>query len=121
MVSTLVELGSTPTLPLKLVAEIGLARRQVMWQNTVRARDRRSPAGCSSSAPRTHAQLVGQARASGAEGCLLISEVELDDAAEAEQRAASPGRRPPPSGRLGARRADRPARSTPCWTCTAAG
>ncbi len=88
IVSTLVELGSTPTLPLKLVSEIGLARRQVMWQNTVRSvtvgSGRVLEVG-----PEDMLRLVSQARATGAEGCLLIGEVELDDLREAKQRASA--------------------------------
>ena len=88
MVSTLVDLGSTQTLPLQLIGQVGWARRQVMWQNTVRAVTV-GPGRALELGPEDAAQLVGQARGSGAAGCLVISEVELDDAAEAGRRAAS--------------------------------
>jgi hypothetical protein len=88
IVSTLVELGSAPTLPLKLIFEIGWARRQVMWQNTQRSVTVGS-GRVLELGPEDAQQLTGQARASSAEGCLLISEVELDDPVEAQQRASA--------------------------------
>jgi hypothetical protein len=88
IISTLVELGSTPTLPLKLISEIGWARRQVLWQNTLRSVTVGS-GRVLELGPENAMQLAGQARASGAEGCLLIGEVELEDPLEAEQRASA--------------------------------
>ena len=91
---TLVELGSSSTLPLQLLADVGASRREILWQNTLRSLlvvGIRIP---ELTAPDV-AALVGQARSVGAEGCLLVAEPELDDSDTVEQAralAASSGR-----------------------------
>ena len=75
VVRTLVELGSSLTLPLHLLADVGPARREFLWQNTlpvllvvpVRIPELGEP---------DITILVAQARALGAEGCLLVAEPE---------------------------------------------
>jgi hypothetical protein len=76
LVDTLVELGSTPVLPLQLLAELGMSRRELLWQNTLRSLlvgSVRLPELTVEDA----AELVAQARASGAECCLLVAEPEI--------------------------------------------
>jgi hypothetical protein len=58
-----------------------------MWQNTLRSVTVGS-GRVLELGPENARQLAGQARASGAEGCLLISEVELDESLEATERAS---------------------------------
>jgi hypothetical protein len=80
VVGTLVELGSSPVLPLQLLADVGLARREFLWQNTRRA----LLVGTARILELTRddaTQLVDNARSTRAEGCLLLGEVELDDEA----------------------------------------
>ncbi|HET7487984.1 MAG TPA: DUF6079 family protein [Acidimicrobiales bacterium] len=85
--ATLAELGSSPTLPLQLQAQVGTSRREVMWQNTQRSvllvttRVLDLDAG-------EAAGLVQRARAAGAEGCLVLAEPELEEQGEADARAA---------------------------------
>ena len=86
LVATLVELGSTPTLPLQLLAELGLSRRDIMWQNTLRAVTVGTVRFVELAADDV-VQLVARARAAGAEGCVLIGEIELDSSSLADQRA----------------------------------
>lgn len=77
VVRTLVELGSSPTLPLQLLTDVGPARRELLWQNTLRSLlvvALRVP----ELAPPDLAPLVAQARSLGAEGCLLVAEPEVD-------------------------------------------
>ncbi|MGI8807176.1 MAG: DUF6079 family protein [Acidimicrobiales bacterium] len=77
-VRTLVELGSSPTLPLRLLADIGPARREFLWQNTLRSM-LVVPVRVPELAEADVAKLVAQARSLGAEGCLLVAEPETDD------------------------------------------
>jgi|GEM_PF-2061830 len=88
MVSTLIELGSTPQLPLTLMKSAGLAKRQVIWQNT----ERYVTVGLSRVAewsPEDAAKAVEAARGAGAETALVVAEPELLDAAEVADRARS--------------------------------
>ncbi|MGH9185349.1 MAG: DUF6079 family protein, partial [Acidimicrobiales bacterium] len=78
VVRTVLELGSTPALPWQLLAEVGMARRELLWQNTlrsllvglVRVPELR---------PDEAKAFVDQARSAGAAGCLLVAEPEPDD------------------------------------------
>ena len=86
MVATLVELGAAPNLPLDLMGKMGFARRGLMWQNT----ERLVTVGLARVAemgPPDVEGLVAQARGCGAEGVLVVAELELVDALDLEQRA----------------------------------
>jgi len=76
LVDTLVDLGSSPVLPIQLLAELGMSRRELLWQNTLRSvlvGSVRLPELTVEDA----GELVAQARASGAECCLLVAEPEF--------------------------------------------
>jgi hypothetical protein len=77
IVRSLVELGSWPTLPLQLLADMGPSRRELLWQHTLRtvlvALVRVAELG-----PADLDTLAGQAQAVGAEGCVLVGELEPD-------------------------------------------
>jgi hypothetical protein len=88
VVGTLVALGSSPVLPLQLLADVGLARREFLWQNTRRAL-LVGTARILELAPNDATQLVDKARSTRAEGCLLVGEVELDEAPAAVERAGA--------------------------------
>jgi hypothetical protein len=94
VVGTLMELGSSPSLPLQVLADVGVARREFLWQNTLRTLF----VGLyrlSELAADDASALAGQARAAGSEGCLLVAEPEPDDAdltSSAEALAASTDR-----------------------------
>jgi hypothetical protein len=75
---TLVELGSSATLPLRLLADVGPARREFLWQNTLRSL-LVVPVRIPELAEADVATLVAQARSLGAEGCLLVAEPETGD------------------------------------------
>lgn len=77
-IRTLVELGSSPTLPLRLLADVGPARREFLWQNTLRSM-LVVPVRVPELAEADVATLAAQARSLGAEGCLLVAEPEADD------------------------------------------
>lgn len=77
-VRTLIERGSSATLPLRLLADIGPARREFLWQNTLRSL-LVLPVRVPELSAADVAALVAQARALGAEGCLLVAEPETDD------------------------------------------
>ena len=88
LVATLVELGSSPVLPLQLLAELGTSRREILWQNTLRTvvvATARILELDGDDAIRA----VDQARAVGAAGCVLVGEIELAEAVTATERAAS--------------------------------
>ncbi|MDA8046258.1 MAG: hypothetical protein M0Z30_13635 [Actinomycetota bacterium] len=87
MVATLVGLGSSPQLPLQLLSELGPSRRDVIWHNTLRAV---LVAGgrVLDLTPADAAGLAAQARAVGAEGCLLVAEAEPTEGPAAVERAA---------------------------------
>src|SRR5215475_2228050 len=96
IVDTLVELGSTPVLPLQLLGELGASRRELLWQNTLRSllvgRVRLPELTVEDAAG-----LVANARAAGAEGCLLVAEPETasertDLAGHARRLVAAAGR-----------------------------
>jgi hypothetical protein len=87
LVATLYALGSTPQLPLQLLGEVGLSRRELLWHNTQRAVLLGTRRVLELSADEVSA-LVAQARKLGAEGCLLIGEVELEEGEAAQERAA---------------------------------
>lgn len=86
LVATLVELGSSPILPLHLMAEVGLARRELLWQNTLRSllvgTVRVLELGAEDGR-----RAVERAQAAGAEGCILVGEVELAEAEAADELA----------------------------------
>ena len=88
VVSTVVALGSSPQLPLQLLAELGPSRRDVIWQNTLRA-VLVAGARVLDLTPADASELVEQARAVGAEGCLVVAEAEPTAGAEAAERAAN--------------------------------
>ncbi|MDP9074498.1 MAG: ATP-binding protein, partial [Actinomycetota bacterium] len=75
-VATLVRLGSSPTLPLQVVADVGIARRELLWHNTLRS-VLVGTARLAELSAQDAADAVSKARAASAEGCLLIGEVEL--------------------------------------------
>jgi hypothetical protein len=91
---TLLELGSSPSLPLQLLSEVGPARRELLWHNTLRSLVvglvRLSELDADDAAT-----AVESARAAGAEGTLLVAEPELAPPAGGAggSRAASPGER----------------------------
>ena len=86
LVATLVELGASPTLPLQLMAEVGLARRELLWQNTLRSLLVGTARILELDDEGARAA-VERARATGAEGCLLVGEVELVEGDAASERA----------------------------------
>jgi hypothetical protein len=86
LVTTLVQLGSSPTLPLQLLSDVGFARREFLWQNTLRAVVV-GTARALELTPSDTDRFVTQARAAGAEGCLIVSELELTDAELAVEHA----------------------------------
>ncbi|MFP5376449.1 MAG: DUF6079 family protein [Acidimicrobiia bacterium] len=88
LVATLVALGSSSVLPLQLLGEVGASRREILWQNTLRTVVV-STARILELTPDEAVRLVDQARSAGAAGCILVGEVELQEAAEAAERAAS--------------------------------
>ena len=97
LVATLAALGSTPTLPLDTLGQLGPSRRELLWQNTLRSLvvDTARLTELSSADAET---MVTHALAAGAEGCLVVAEPELTavDAAEATvaaEAAASSTRR----------------------------
>jgi hypothetical protein len=88
LVATLYALGSTPQLPLQLLGEVGISRRELLWHNTQRAvllgTGRVLELGADDVSG-----LVAQARTAGAEGYLLIGEVELEEGEASQERAAT--------------------------------
>ncbi|MGH9114783.1 MAG: DUF6079 family protein, partial [Acidimicrobiales bacterium] len=97
LVSALAELGSTPSMPLETLLQLGPSRRELLWQNTLRAL-LVSTARLAELAPGEAEDLAARAAAIGAEGCLLIAEPELTNAdvdtavASAREAAARTGR-----------------------------
>ena len=86
LVATLVQLGSTPSLPLDLMRQVGFARRELLWQNTLRM----VMVGFARVADTTPADveaLVSQARGCGAEGAFIVAQPELVDAEDLVPRA----------------------------------
>ena len=88
LVATLVELGSSAVLPLQLLGEVGVSRREFLWQNTLRAMVI-GTARVLETSPDDARAAVDRARATEAEGCLLIGEVELVEWEDASERAAT--------------------------------
>ena len=88
LVATLVELGSSTSLPLQLLGEVGASRREILWQNTLRTVVVATARVLEVDADEA-LRSVDQARAVGAAGCLLIGEIELAEAMGAAERAAS--------------------------------
>ncbi|MDP9069693.1 MAG: DUF6079 family protein, partial [Actinomycetota bacterium] len=88
MVATLVELGSSPALPLRLLGEVGASRREVLWQNTLRTVVVATVRILELTAEEA-IRSVDQARTAGAAGCILVGELELHEQAAAAERAAS--------------------------------
>ena len=86
MVTTLLRLGENATLPLQLQRDIGWSRRELMWENTPRALTVGLVRLVELGAEEAEAT-VARARATGAEGCLLIGELELEGADEARRFA----------------------------------
>ena len=90
IVRSLIDAGSSPALPLQLLSEIGVSRREFLWQNTLRrllVAFVRVPELSVDDA----AELVAQARSIGAEGALLVGEPELEDNRLAERARAIAG------------------------------
>jgi hypothetical protein len=93
LVDTLVQLGSDPVLPLALLAELGVSRRELLWQNTLRSMlvgSARLPELTVADAT----DMVAAARASGAACCLLVAEPEIagDDLVGHARRLVTVGR-----------------------------
>jgi hypothetical protein len=86
MVATLVELGSSPNLPLDLMKTAGPSKRELSWQNT-RRHLTVLLARVAEWSPADVAAAVEAASAAGAEGALVVSEAELDGATELIERA----------------------------------
>lgn len=87
LVATVVALGSSAQLPLQLLCELGPSRRDVIWHNTLRA-VLVAAGRVLDLTPAEAAELVDQARAVGAEGCLLVAEAEPVEGPAAAERAA---------------------------------
>ena len=85
MVSTLVELGSAPNLPLDLMKTAGPSKRELSWQNTRRYLTVLL-ARVAEWSPEDVAAAVEAAGAAGAEGALVVSEAELSGATELMER-----------------------------------
>ncbi|MHB1536026.1 MAG: DUF6079 family protein [Acidimicrobiales bacterium] len=98
LVSTLTELGSGPWMPFQLLAQLGLSRRELLWQNTLRTLLVTTSRALELTASDADA-LVARAREIGAEGCVVVGEPELtaSDAAAAVAAALALAER---SGRL---------------------
>lgn len=90
--ATLVELGSSPALPLKLLAEVGPARRELLWHNTLRSL-LVAPVRLSEFDADDLSVTLESARQVGAVGAVLVAEPE-------------PG--PPPAGGGGRLRSESP-------------
>ncbi|HEX9530147.1 MAG TPA: DUF6079 family protein, partial [Acidimicrobiales bacterium] len=88
LVATLVRLGSSAVLPLHLMGEVGPTRRELLWQNTQRAVFV-ATARVLELDPAELDRMVVQARGAGAEGCFVVGEVEVEEAAAAAERAAA--------------------------------
>lgn len=88
LVATLVELGSSAVLPLQLLGEVGVSRREFLWQNTLRALVI-GTARVLETGPDEARSAIERARATEAEGCLLVGEVELVEWDDASERAAT--------------------------------
>ncbi|MGH8981189.1 MAG: hypothetical protein ACRDWE_09255, partial [Acidimicrobiales bacterium] len=88
LVATLTELGSTPSLPLATLTELGSSRRELLWQNTLRALVVDTARLTETSEDDAFAE-VAKAREAGAEGRLVVAELELtaQDAADAAAAA----------------------------------
>ncbi len=86
MVATLIELGATPNLPLDLMGKVGFARRELLWQNTLRLVTV-GLARVTDMTPPEVEKLVSQARGCGAEGALVVAEPELGDGEDLGPRA----------------------------------
>lgn len=87
MVTTLLELGSSPKLPLAQMQAMGNSKRELMWQNT-RRYSNVALARVAEWSPDDVAKCEKGALAAGAEAALVLAEVELSDASELSQRAA---------------------------------
>ena len=88
LVATLFALGSTPSLPLQMLGELGASRRELLWHNTLRSIVVGTGRLCELSAEEVH-ELVERARAAGAEGYLLVAEPELTSGDVAEAAAVA--------------------------------
>ena len=88
LVATLMELGSSPSLPLDTIAQLGPSRRELLWQNTLRCLVVGSARLAELSTDDARV-LVAQARAAGAEGYLIVAEPELTDVEVAEAAVAA--------------------------------
>lgn len=86
VIATLAQLGSSPALPLHVLAEVGTARRELLWHNTQRS----VVVGTGRILEMTAADaetMATQAATAGAEGCLLVAEVEVSEGNMAAGRA----------------------------------
>ncbi len=88
LVDTLTTLGSTTSLPLATMAQLGASRRELLWQNTLRSLVV-DVTRLVELTPQDAQSRVAGARAAGAEGCVLVGEVELAAAEAADARAAA--------------------------------
>ena len=98
LVATCAEVGSSPALPLQLLAEVGASRRETLWQNTLRAVVV-GTARVLELGPAEVQELARSALEAGAEGCLIVGELEPTDAAAALEHARRLAAAPPPVGR----------------------
>ncbi len=88
LVDTLTTLGSTNSLPLQTIAQLGASRRELLWQNTLRSL-LVDMARAVELTPQDALSRVSDSGAAGAEACLLVSEVELTAGEAADARAAA--------------------------------
>ncbi|MGA3218729.1 MAG: DUF6079 family protein [Acidimicrobiales bacterium] len=86
MVATLIVLGATPNLPLDLMRKVGFARRELLWENTLRFVTVGLARATDMTPPEVE-KLVSQARGCGAEGALVVAEPELADGEDLAPRA----------------------------------
>lgn len=87
MVATLVELGSSPKLPLDQMKATGTSKRELTWQNT-RRYVTVSLARVAEWSPNDVSSCEEGALAAGAEAALVVADVELSDASDLVARAA---------------------------------
>ncbi len=97
LVATLSALGSTTSVPLETMVRLGASRRELLWHNTLRSLVI-DVARVIELTTQDAQSRVARARSAGAEGCLLVGEIELtahelaDATAAAEAAAAAAGR-----------------------------
>lgn len=82
VVATLSELGSSPSLPLALLGELGPTLREILWQNTLRALYVCRLRVLELTGTDVE-DLLARSQAAGAEGCLVVAELEPAESSEA--------------------------------------